>query len=246
MKKILLFFCAATFVLNSCSSDDLPDSVTSDGVLLKKTIATNAKGKKVTTIYTYDGNKLVSMIDDSGDVGIYYTYTADLITKITYKLPDGTIEQVDTFEYDSNKRVISYVRSEPTDEIGTKELYTYNADGSVSVKDYTGDDKSQTFFNGNAKIFFTNGEVSKITSDYSSNVVYTYDDKNNPDKNVLGEDKLNFIDTSASGILHNIVSEKDSDDGELFTYVFTYNSANYPEKSVETEFGVVTTTEYFY
>lgn len=250
MKKILCLFSALTLVLiSSCSSDDSSSdsSDSSDSVLLKKTTITYSDGSKVTTNFTYDGKKLVSMIDDAGDVNVYYTYTNDLISKVVYKLPDGTVEQINTYEYDSNKRLVVFVRSEPIDELGTKQVYIYNADGTVSIKDYIGDDESQTEFNGEGKIIFADGEVASITTDFSPDFAYTYDNKNNPMKNVLGNDKIAFEDSEASGIFHNIVSEKDTENDEVTgTYVFTYNSDNYPVKSVENEDGETTTVEFFY
>jgi hypothetical protein len=246
MKKLLLLFGVMTLSLTSCSSDD-SSSESTDTVLLKKTILTDSDGEKITTIYTYNGNKIVSMVDDSGDVGLYYTYTDDLITKIEFKLPNGTLEQVNTYTYDSNKRLSVFVRSEPTDKWGSKTVYTYNSDGTVSAKNYTGDDKAQTTFNGESKIFFSNGEVVKITSDYSSDKSFTYDDKFNPMKNVLGMDKLAFEDSDADGVVHNIVSEKNLEYDEVTaTYIFTYNAANYPIKSVESEEGEIAATEFFY
>lgn len=246
MKKFLLLFCAMALALTSCSSDN-DSSPSSDLVLLKKTISTDSDGEKITTIYKYDGNKIVSIIDDAGEFNRYFTYTGDLITKIEYKLPNGTIDQINTYEYDSNKRLITFVRVEPLDELGSKEVYTYNTDGSVSITDYRGDEKTQTELNGEGKIIFAGGEVAKITINYGPSRSYTYDDKNNPTKNVLGFDKIAFDDSEASGVLHNIISEKDIDyDEELASYVFTYNSDNYPSKSVENEEGETATIEYFY
>lgn len=248
MKKFLLLFAAFTISLNSCSSDDSSSDSNSDSVvLLKKTITTDSDGEKLTTNYTYNGNKIVSIIDDSEDVDLYYTYTDDLITKLTFKYKNGTIEQVNTYEYDSAKRLVTFVRSEPLDEWGSKEVYTYNTDGTVSIKHYRGDDKTQDVLNGEGTIFFTGGEVSKITINYGPSRSYTYDDKNNPMKNVLGFDKISFEDGEASGIVHNIVSEKDLDYDEVMSkYVFTYNSDGYPTKSVEDEEGEIATIEFFY
>jgi hypothetical protein len=141
MKKFILLFCAMALALTSCSSDN-DSSPSSDLVLLKKTISTDSDGEKITTIYKYDGNKIVSIIDDAGEFNRYFTYTGDLITKIEYKLPNGTIDQINTYEYDSNKRLITFVRVEPLDELGSKEVYTYNTDGSVSITDYRGDEKN--------------------------------------------------------------------------------------------------------
>jgi hypothetical protein len=241
MKKFLLLFGALTLSLTSCSRDDSSDS---SSVLLKKEIATDSDGDKVTTNYKYDGNKLVDITVQGFTGGLYFTYTGDLITKIEFKY-DGVVEQINTYAYDSNNRLVSFVRAEPQDELGFKEVYTYNTDGTVSVKTYRGDHLSQTTANGTGKIIFTAGEVTEITATDSPTRSYTYDDKNNPMKNVLGYDKISFADGEASGILHNIVSSKYNNE-VMAAYVLTYNADNYPVKSVESEDGEVATIEYFY
>lgn len=245
MKKILCLFGALTFALTSCSSDE--DSSDSSGtVLLKKTVETDSEGDKVTTNYVYNGNKIVNITVQGSSDGIYFTYTGDLITKMEFKY-EGEVEQINEYKYDSNNRLISYVSIEPSEEYGFKESYTYETDGSISVKTYRGDDLTQTIANGTRKITFTGGEFTKIISTDSPSRSYTYDDKNNPMKNILGYDKISFVDGEASGILHNIVSEKDIDYDEVTaTYVFTYNSAGYPTKSTESEEGEVATVEFFY
>jgi len=233
MKKILLF-CAIALALNSCSSDDSSDSGSSngDGVLLKKTIATDAEGTKVTSNYTYDGNKIVSVIDNSGDSNEYYTYTGDLITKLEYKLPNGTVEQINTYSYDSNGRLATFVRIHPDTDWGNKELYTYNADGTITAKHYTGDSKTQTFLNSTGTIKFANGEVIEITDDFQDDHAYTYDTKNNPLKNVIGWNKINFTDGETNDVLHNMLTDKVGTE-VWYSYSYTYNADGYPTKSVE-------------
>lgn len=241
MKKILLF-CAVALALNSCSSDD-SSSDSSSSVLLKKTVMTDAEGTKVTSNYTYDGNKIVSVIDNSGESNEYYTYTGDLITKLEYKLPDGSIEQVNTYSYDSNGRLTTFVRIDPDMDWGNKELYTYNADGTITVKAYTGDSETQTFHNSTGTVKFANGEVIEITNDVQDDHVYTYDTNNNPLKNVLGWNKINFTDGEANDVLHNMLTDKVGAE-VWYSYTHTYNADNYPTKSVESV--EKETVEYFY
>lgn len=242
MKKFLLLFCAMSLVLTSCSSDD--DS--SDSVLLKKVVLTGSDGK-TTVNYTYDGNKLVSVVDDFKVINLHYTYTGDVITKIDFKLPDGSIEQTNTFSYGTDGKLATFVRVEfdEDDFKGYKEVYTYNANGTISVKAYNGDDKTQTNATGTSTITFVNGDVSEITSTNSPNHKYTYDSKNNAAKNVLGLDKIAFVDGEGTDVFHNELS--DTVDGEIWsTYSYTYNSDGYPEKSTDNEDGEGFTSEYFY
>lgn len=241
MKRLLCLFSALLLVLSSCSNDD--SSRNENQVLLKKIISTDENGLKSTTIYNYNGNKIVSYIFDSQE-SMYFTYTGDLITKLEFKLSDGTIEQINSFEYDSNGKLVTFKRIEPMDDLGNKEVYNYNADGSISVVQYIGDSKTQTQENATGTITFLNGEVNEIISDNFSNSKYTYDTKHNPMKNVLGMDKISFTDGEASGILHNIISKIEG--SNTFTSKITYNADGYPEKSFDNFEDNGTTTEYFY
>ncbi|WP_031456746.1 hypothetical protein [Flavobacterium chungangense] len=242
MKKILCLFGALTFALTSCSSDD-SSSDSSDSVLLKKTISTDSDGEKVTTIYKYNGNKIVSIVD--GDLDLYYTYTGNLITKIEYKYPGGTLAQLETFEYDSENKVISRTMSEPLEELGRKDFFTYSADGTILVSNYIGDHKTQTMYNGKGKLTLVNGEVVKYESDYAGNLTFKYDDKNNPMKNILGYGKITSLDGTGDGTSHNVVSEEG--DGPNYTYAYEYNSKGYPTKSIEKADGETEETiELFY
>ncbi|WP_289665359.1 hypothetical protein [Flavobacterium panacagri] len=243
MKKILCLFGALTLLLSSCSNDES----SSDLVLLKKTVITNSDGEKFTINYKYDGNKIISAIDDSGDTSLYYTYTGDLITKIEFKFPDGTIDQINTFSYNAEGKLTTFVRVEPNMDWGHKEVYTYNTDGTISVKSYSGDSKTQTAGGTTSTIKFVNGEVSEIVAITANQPdhKYTYDTKNNPTKNILGMDKIAFVDGEGNGVKFNILT--DTADGDLWTNsTFTYNDQGYPTKEVDTGSDSLGTSEYFY
>jgi hypothetical protein len=245
MKKILCLFGALTLLLTSCSSDD-SSSNSSDLVLLKKAVVTNSEGKKITINYKYDGNKIVSVIDDSGDLNMYYTYTGDLITKIEFKYPDGTIDQINNFSYNAEGKLITFIRVEPNIDWGHKEVYTYNVDGTVTAQSYSGDGKTQTSKGTSNTIKFVNGEVSEIISLASwENHKYTYDSKNNATKNILGFDKIAFVDGEGNGVKFNVLT--DTSEGDLWTNsTFTYNENGYPTKEVDKGSDSLGTTEYFY
>lgn len=248
MKKILCLFGALSLLLTSCSSNDDSDNNTdADTVLLKKTITTDSEGDAVTSIYTYDGNKIVSIIDDSGDVNQYYTYTGNLITKLEYRFPDGSIDQVNTYTYNAEGKLVTFVRVKPESNYGHKEEYIYNADGTVTAKSYGGDNESQTDAGTVITIKFVNGEVTEIISPDASweEHVYTYDTKNNPMKNVIGMDKIAFTDGEGNGVKFNILTDTSED--ELWTNsTFTYNDNGYPTKEVDTGTDSLGNTEFFY
>lgn len=245
MKKILCLFGALSLLFTSCSNDDSPSG--SDLVLVKKIITTGSGGS-ITTEFKYDGNKIVSVTDNSGEINMHYTYTGDVITKIEFKLPDGSVEQTNTFTYGTDGKLATFLRVEHDDDdklIGYKEVYTYNVDGTISVKSYSGDDKTQTTASGTSTIKFVDGEVSEIIGTNSPNHKYVYDDKNNAAKNVLGLNKIAFVDGEGTDVFHNVLS--DTSDGDVWsTYSYTYNSAGYPEKSNDNTEGFEFTSQYFY
>ena len=263
MKKITYFISVFALLLNSCSHDIEPNMPPSanpsnpsnpskpspSSILVKKTIS-NETGTTITSNLTYNGNKIVSIVDDSPEVDLFFTYTGDNITKIEYKLNDGTIDQVDNYSYDTNGRIISMVSTQPNANWGNKETYAYNSDGTVSVNYYSGDLLSQTNLDQTGKVYFANGEVSKIElfDDLGNSedvILYEYDNKINPFKNITGYSKLNFCYSIANGINHNISSENSTANG-LTSYSFLYESNDYPKVITETNGGASSTTQLFY
>jgi hypothetical protein len=247
MKKLIYACSVLALLFSSCSSDS--DSPAVGGTLIKKIIDTDNLGDVLTTNFTYNGNKIVSAIDDTEETDMYFTYTGDYITKLEYKLNDGTVDQIDNYSYDSTGRLISMVSTRPAVEWGNKEVYTYNADGTVSASYYSGDDLTQTVLDGTGKIYFTNGEVSKIERydgmTLEDTTTYTYDTKNNIMKNVVGYSKINFAYSTADGVNHNITSENSTLHG-LISYSFVYHDNGFPSSSTETYSGDVSTSVYFY
>lgn len=243
MKKLFCFLAVSSMVMTSCSSsDDNGGGPTPGVVLLKQTIETDAEGDTFTSTATYNGTKLNKITSDGGFT-MNFTYSGDLITKIEYK-ESGTVVQTDKFTYNGSQQLTSYLRLEHDSEWGSKETYTYNGDGTVTVTAYSGDLAEQTTLDGTATItFLPNGEVATISSAFSDNHSYTYDDKNNPFKNVTGYGKISWVDTDATGIMHNVTN--DTSWGGT-TLVFTYNELGYPATATETFMGETTSTQFIY
>lgn len=252
MKKLIYAFGALALIFSSCSSDDSSDnSNNNDNYLLKKEIVTDEDGFKTTYNFKYNGNKLISAIDDDSEsLDTYFTYTGDLITKVEWKL-NGTVEQTDLYEYDSAGKLLTYIRLDNEMKLGSKEVYDYNIDGTILCSHYSGDLESQDNFDGRSKIYFTNGEVTKIERLIDDKLVYltrtyTHDNKNGVQKNVTGLAKIAFVDSDYYSVNHNTISSTDTDLGNT-SAVYTYNSANYPIKVIETDTeGTKSTSEFFY
>lgn len=244
MKKLLSLFSAIALILSSCSSED--DSNNSSVVLLKKTIDTYEDNSTFTTNYEYSGNKLVKVSDEDGEYQLF-TYTGNLITKIEYFLSDNTLDQVDTYTYDSSERLIQMVRVFPTDtDLGNKETYTYNANGTVTANYYSGDNTSQTNLDNTAIITISNNNVTQIVFTSGRTITYTYDSKKNPMVNVLGLDKLIFTDGEGDSALNNILTIVDSEGWLSSTSTLQYNSQDYPTSGTTTEDGEDIETAYIY
>jgi hypothetical protein len=190
-----------------------------------------------TSIFTYLGKKIVKEVNtDSGGLleTTRYTYTNNLISKIEIET-DGIVDSREIFEYNNNK-LVSYTSFDIIGEIAIKENYVHNLDGSISVVRFTGDLTTQDIPDGTSTVRFNaDGEVSQIVFSSGLTKNYTYDNKNYVFKNVIGFDKISFVDGEATGISRNITSEIE---GGLpnYDFQFTYTTARFPLKS--TDIGV--------
>lgn len=244
MKKLLYLFSAIVLILTSCSSDD--DSNNASVVLLKKAIDTYEDGSTETTEYEYSGTKLVKMSEDDGEYRLL-TYTGNLITKIEFFLSDNTLDQIDTYTYDSSERLIQMVRVFPNDtDWGNKETYTYNANGTVTASYYSGDYTSQTNLDDTATITISNNSVTQIAYTSGRTITYTYDSKKNPMINALGLDKLIFTDGEGDSAVNNVLTVVDSEGWLSSTGTLQYNSQDYPTSGTTTEDGEDIETAFIY
>ncbi len=240
MKKLFFFLSVSALILTSCSSDDDNNSPVAP-VLLQKTIETAANGSIITSIATYNGTK-ISKITAEGFV-INFTYTGDLITKAESFFA-GQLVQKETYSYNSTGNLVEYVNVESFFGDGIRETYVHNANGTISVTHYSGDELTQNDLEGTGTITFTNGEVSTMVSTFGDNISYTYDDKNNPFKNVTGYSKISFVDGTANGIMHNVLTE--SWNGGNLVNTYTYTASGYPLTAQTVEMGQTSTTQFFY
>ena len=250
MKKLFCLFGLSAFLFTSCSSSDSSSTSSESDVLVKRSIETYANdGSVITTNYTYNGKKAVRSTDSDGYYEKFF-YTGDLITRVEYYDDANTLEETETFTYNASDQVVSYVRAELVDDLGSRETYVYNANGTVSTTSYSGDATSQTLLSDTGTITFSGGEVSMTESSSGSMHMYTYDTKNNPFMNVTGFDKIKFVEGEATGILsHNILTDTESGFGSTTTSVYTYNSMNFPLTWAETEgtdASTTITTQYIY
>lgn len=227
MKKIIFCLSILATVFASCSSDsDSPASNNpSNAVLLKKMVLTIAEEDlSFSAEYFYQGTKITRVVYTGGDEDIY-TYHGDLITERKY-ISEGEVVTTETFTYDNNDRLISYLYVDEEDGYTEQETFVYNSDNTVTC----------TITHGGISFvethYYSNDEIVKIEQDNGSVYNYNYDSKNSIFKNVTGYGKIAHViqeDHDIFGNKQNISSiQLEGQDENYITNTFTYNSQNYP------------------
>lgn len=245
MKKVLLLMALSSLLFASCSSSD-SSPVAENDVLMTKSIATYDSGTPVTTTYVYNGKKIQEATASDGYYDKFY-YTGDLLTKIEYYDDSDVLISKETYAYNGSNQLITYVRTEITNNYGSREMYTHNSNGTISVTKLYGDAAVQSNFSDSGTIYFVNGDVSMIDMDSEGMYMYSYDTKNSPFKNITGLDKVNFADGDPMGVFHNIQTE--SHDGfplATIAYAYTYNGQNFPLTKDWNEGSHTVSYQYFY
>lgn len=260
MKKIILLFSIITLVLTSCSKDydDIanPINQTSKPVLVKKIIVTDLTNNTVikNTEFEYDGKKIVKSTDQSGDV-VSYTYTGDVISNIKiYHLDTLVMEYVLTYANNNltESKCINY-----SENFAEKRLYTYNPNGTVDFIYYKGDLTTQDTLYKTGSLTIQNDEITGmlmqdfINPNNGRTATHTYDNKKNPNKNIIGANKLNVeLDRAIQGSFKNVMSTSAMyASNQLITidYTYTYNANGYPTSSIRLGSDHYhLKTEYFY
>lgn len=253
MKKFLTLVSVIAFVFTSCSKDDNPaeEQSTSTGPLLTKTIDTLEDGSILTTNYTYNGNKLISIVNSDGESETFlYNLNGQLSSSTVEELGSGNnLETINvTFNYDSQSRITSVSHSN-----GILLEYVHNLDGSITEKNY-GVVNGVTTLSTEYKCTFDNS--GNLTSQVGTGIstgnsfVNQYDTKNGVFKSQNFSKELYFsyfgfdyINNLTSSIYNNDPSSQYNS----YTYVYTYNADGYPVTSVETNgAGEEISTQYFY
>tara|TARA_R110002050_G_scaffold97971_2_gene203620 strand:+ start:5901 stop:6704 length:804 start_codon:yes stop_codon:yes gene_type:complete len=263
-KQILLFTLCITFFACSTESTENPDEKeeTEDSTLLKKTIETDSDGITETTIYTYDGNKLISVDYGDGWKNVY-TYENEKLVREDQYADNESVAYL-TLEYNTNGKLSSIKEFflEPSNLNGAhKYILKHNNDNSINIEIYSGDFNSQTNLFTTYTFSYNGKNIFKIEDDDISSPEYynaIYDSKNGMFKNVNAIDVLNIITelsefsaplygstnnpTSIAGIYHQ---------ESLDTFEYTYNDNNYPktatyQDSYQGSINYTATIEYFY
>lgn len=261
--SIFVIITSLTFV--SCESDsstvDSNNNNNSGGntsnVLLTKVIETNSNNEAITAEFFYNGNKL-NYVTDNGNNKSVFIYTDNLITAIN-SYTDNVLETKDEYVYDANSRLIEHKQYDYTDTGDVNHLYkftfVYNSNNTINYELYSivpsagfNSLESSGIINLDAnQNIISNTDTDAISNEVTS-YTYTFDDKNNPYKNIVGFEKIRYSwpsDEIDGSILNNVLNVNiNSSSNSITTY--TYNALNFPITSTFSGNGETYNTQYFY
>ena len=205
-------------------------------------VETSEGGLSETTLFAYDGNKIMAI--DSPSSRAEYTYTDGLISKIVvlnkntkvletinYSYVLGNLVQVEA----AGKYVMKYIHN--SDKMISYERFSISTNNQIS-KEYHG---VLTVENGNLiydKRIFDNVEEGLIVKNSRT---FKYDQKINPMSGIYGFDKLLSCDDlmSTNNSLMNIVEDSTiypndqiTSSAKMYTTFFKYDVAGYPVEKV--------------
>ena len=248
MKKV--YFLLPFIALFSCTStgDESENTTTNPGVNNDPVLLTKMTLNGETSVFTYNGTKLLQEKNITAGTTSNVTYTGDLITKIVET--GGNSTNTTTYIYDSNTRLTkaTTVYTSSTTTSTTENTYTYPSSNTVKIvttlttqgngtKTYT---KNATL-NADGSLNSWNETVVEQNGSAGSGVLLNvlYDSKNKPFKNVTGYLKL--IDSedqngSSSNVINynNVINYTAGAEWTIFKSNYEYNSSNYPTKDIRT------------
>ena len=242
MKKVIqdvTIFSIVLLSLTSCSSDD----EVAELKLVRQITDISANGDSKTSVFNYNGNKIISV--ESNDQQIEFTYTNDLITKIIDV--NLTTQHQNTLDY-------TYTNDELV-KISSSDNYimnfTHNTDSTISYEKKTVNSNGNEVLVYHGILYFQNDNLTKdertmddtpITILSKSEVTYVYDAKNNPFHNITGFTKLlNYFDTistnnAVNGTKQASVNYLDTEQATSsivpYNNVYQYDNSNYPTQIV--------------
>lgn len=253
-KSIVWLLSIFILTLYSCSNDN-DDNVK----LLKKIVETSEAGTSEITLFTYNGNEIVSI--DGTQKRTDFTYTDGLIAK-TVTL-NKTTQLLETIEYSYLNGKLDKVES-----LGYRIKYIHNSDNTVSYERFmiSGNQQVKEF---HGTLYFENENLIKDdrTLDNTnaglisnSSVSFDYDANKNPLFHVMGFKELlnqNEKISLNNSVISTVITSVSKDDqitssANLYKNSYTYDFDNYPTERVS-ETAVLTNgntgylkTEYFY
>ena len=234
------------FVLG-CTKDDKANF--SDTTLCKKVIVMDSNGEEMKTYdYTYDGNKLLKRTESTNNIDfkeIRYFYTNNLISHINVDYIDNPFPYyVDYDSYYTYNKTGQLIKEENNMENGiegnTQIIYAFNEDKTITANYYEG------------SVLSVSNSFTILNNDFikATNATFSYDDKNSPFKNIIGNNPLISPILPESNILftgtnHNCT--KINGTGYSVDCKYQYDLENYPIKvSISDNYNTTETYYFFY
>lgn len=258
MKKFL-FTSLISGILFGCSSDDNSlnsnnsDNNQAQSSILPVKIVISTNSLNTTTAITYDGDKIkeanitYSGIENYSEKHVYQ-YDGDYITKITGFNKNGLEDMTREYVYQNGK-----VSKKVVTEWGSRGLANEQKHMETSNYEWIDDNhvKETKTSNGNnlvntTEYFYTNGNLMKSLN-RNEEVKYTYDDKENPFKNIKGIQQISFDDNEINK--NNVLTFEQTNNSSkhITSFLYEYRSDSLPSKVVETSTSSETATaEYSY
>jgi hypothetical protein len=262
MKKIASLFSILILTIVSCSkNEDVTEDVTTDSkISLKKMIFDEGNGNPITYDFTYNDNKLNEISYEFNGLirKNIYSYDGNLIMKIETFNGQELSGRNQYFYENNNLKTLLYEDIGTGDEsfsVKFKYIYTHNLNGTIFEEKfklvdgaYENLDETSlyTMINGNltkknmsTTYSFFNGSNTETIRSISTNS-YEYDNKNNPFKNILGFNKIQFSDFYSSNNVIKETSQYESVTGDevstaqnpkIKNYVLIYDANNYLTES---------------
>ena len=210
-------------------------------VLVKKITITDADNTVGTISFFYTGDKLNYSIDENGNKTNFLYQGNLLVEEATYLGTSSTLIEKTTYAYNNSSKLITYVNVDLLTDTGSRITYSYNSNGTIGYQEYIGTQDAQGELISSGTITTTSiieNATNPITQEpqiFTGG--FTFDNKNNPFKNVIGYDKIYFSDSDMPlNFVNNILEHTDQIDSDppyvLETLTYTYNTANYPTKIV--------------
>jgi hypothetical protein len=234
MRKILL---SALFfgLIFSCSNNDNRSDSYSDDVILPVKIAETDDNTEASI--KYNGAKIVEIINSEGSKMVYQ-YEGDNIVKITSHNEKGQIDMTEVLSYKNGKLMGNIVTE--IDNVGAPNekkqigIFTYEwIDANHVTENQTSNTNTTPVI---TDYFFSNGNLTKQVVVYNSGSFsskyeynYSYDNKNNPMKNIKGMNALLDKDFGSNNLIKEETTNNTggSISSSVTTYTNEYNSNNY-------------------
>lgn len=226
MKKLVLSaFLLAGFMFTSCDKNDDNTTVEEGTVDVSKMyLPSKITADDYTTIFTYNNKAQLTKIVESDGYEYTFSYSGDQLVEAT--AIESNIKTFYTFSQAGTKLTVN-MKAEINGQ-------THN-DTEILTLDSKGNLLNDGYFN---YTYDANGNITKMKSDDSEEIVLKYDDKNGIYKNVkLPQWVFAYIMSEQLNIVNNVV-DIDYEDSEFpednftGTVTYNYNADNYPVKMV--------------